>query len=246
MSDNGEEPVVQTSFRPELSRTDLPRTTQALEVSAFLFLIVPSMILSLFAVGRGSQGFAVTAVSVILRDLALASLVLFFVWRNREPLSAIGWTVRDWLRQAGLGVLLFPLIFVGIGLVASQLTRLGLSHPHSQLKAALSVKSLWQAPLAILLVIVVAVTEETIFRGYLLLRFIAISRNRPFAILLSTVVFAMGHGYEGEVGVVAVALLGLVFAVIYLSTGSLVAPIVMHFLQDFITVVVVPLFTNGQ
>ena len=78
------------------------------------------------------------------------------------------------------------------------------------------------------------------------MRFSAVSRNTSFAIVLSTVVFAMGHGYEGEVGVAAVALLGLVFAVIYLGTGSLVAPIVMHFLQDFIAVVVVPLITNGQ
>jgi uncharacterized protein len=90
------------------------------------------------------------------------------------------------------------------------------------------------------------VTEETIFRGYLLLRFSAISRSRSFAIGLSTIVFAMGHAYEGQVGVAAVALLGFVFAVIYLRTGSLVAPIVMHFLQDFIAVVVVPLFTKGQ
>jgi membrane protease YdiL (CAAX protease family) len=48
------------------------------------------------------------------------------------------------------------------------------------------------------------------------------------------------------VGVAAVALLGLVFAVMYLRTGSLIAPIVVHFLQDFIAVVVVPLFTNGK
>ncbi len=181
-----------------------------------------------------------------MRDLALASLVLYFLWRNREPLPAIGWTSKAWRQQAGLGVLLFPLVFLGVGFFASQLNRLGFSHPHSPLKAALSVKSLWQAPLAILLVAVVALTEETIFRGYLLLRFTAISRSTSSAIVLSTVVFAMGHGYEGQVGVAAVALLGLVFAVIYLRTGSLVAPIVMHFLQDFIAVVVVPLFTNGQ
>ncbi len=241
MSDNGENPVVQSDFRPELSRS-----AQALEVSAFLFLIVPSMILSLFAVGKGAQGFVVTAVSVIMRDLALASLVLYFLWRNREPLPAIGWTSKAWLQQAGLGVLLFPLVFLGVGYFASQLNRLGFSHPHSPLKAALAVKSLWQAPLATRLVAVVAVTEETIFRGYLLLRFTAVSRSTSVAIFLSTVVFAMGHGHEGQVGVAAVALLGLVFAVIYLRTGSLIAPIVMHFLQDFIAVVVVPLFTNGQ
>ena len=50
------------------------------------------------------------------------------------------------MKQAGLGVLLFPLMFMGVGFFAVLLGRLGLSHPHSPLKAALSVKSFWQAP----------------------------------------------------------------------------------------------------
>ena len=54
------------------------------------------------------------------------------------------------MKQAGLGVLLYPLVFLGVGFFASQLNKLGFSHPHSPLKAVLSVKSLWQAPLAIL------------------------------------------------------------------------------------------------
>jgi len=34
--------------------------------------------------------------------------------------------------------------------------------------------------------------------------------------------------------------MGLVFALVYLWRGSLVAPIVMHFLQDFIGIVLAP------
>jgi uncharacterized protein len=238
---NVEGPVSQPDDRRLLSRKE-----QALEVSAFLFLIVPSMILSLFAVGEGSQGFAVTAVSVIVRDLALGGLVLFFIWRNHEPLAAIGWTREHWPTQAALGVLLFPAVFLSALFVAWNLSKLGLTNPRSPLRAVLSVQSWWQAPLAVLLVAVVAVTEETIFRGYLLLRFSAVSRSTTVAVVLSTVVFAMGHGYEGEVGLATVALIGLAFAVIYLRTGSLVAPIVMHFLQDLIGVVVFPIFQKGH
>ena len=222
------------------------RKEQALEVSVFLFLIVPSMILSLFAVGQGSQGFVVTAVSVILRDLALGSLVLFFVWRNAEPLKAIGWTSRNWPRQLALGVLAFPLMFLGAALMAWLFLKMGLSAPHSPLRAVLSVRSWLQAPLAFLLVAVVAVTEETIFRGYLLLRFTAVSGSTSFAVVLSTLVFTMGHAYEGEVGLATVAILGLVFAFVYLRTGSLVAPIVLHFFQDFVGILVAPMLTGGQ
>ena len=55
------------------------RKTQLLEVAVFLFLIVPSLVLSLFVSDPQSTGFRLTAVMVIARDLALLSLVLYFV-----------------------------------------------------------------------------------------------------------------------------------------------------------------------
>ena len=48
------------------------------EVSVFLFLIVPSMVLSFFAVKQGTLSFVLVAFATILRDLALVSLILFF------------------------------------------------------------------------------------------------------------------------------------------------------------------------
>jgi membrane protease YdiL (CAAX protease family) len=55
------------------------------------------------------------------------------------------------------------------------------------------------------------------------------------------VIFSLGHGYEGSAGVITVGFMGLVFALVYLWRGSLVAPMVMHFLQDFIGIVLSPL-----
>ena len=185
-------------------------------MSVFLFLIVPSMVLSLFAVTRGTPGFVVTAVSVILRDLALCGLVLFFLWRNGEPRQRIGWTSRDWMRQAALGVLLFPLMFVGAAFCAWMFSKMGLSSPRSPLRSVLSIRSVFEAPLAVLLVAVVAVTEETIFRGYLFLRLGAVTGRMPWAVFLSTVIFAMGHGYEGGVGLATVGLIGLTLGLVYL------------------------------
>ena len=54
-------------------------------------------------------------------------------------------------------------------------------------------------------------------------------------------IFSLGHGYEGSAGLVTAGVMGGVFAVIYLWRGSLVAPIVMHFLQDFLSIVLLPL-----
>jgi uncharacterized protein len=40
---------------------------------------------------------------------------------------------------------------------------------------------------------------------------------------------------------VTVGAMGAVFALVYVWRGSLLAPIVMHFLQDFLGIVLVPL-----
>ena len=58
--------------------------------------------------------------------------------------------------------------------------------------------------------------------------------------LLSSVTFAVGHGYEGSSGLATVGVLGILLALVYLWRGSLVAPMVMYFLQDFLAIVVLP------
>jgi membrane protease YdiL (CAAX protease family) len=64
--------------------------------------------------------------------------------------------------------------------------------------------------------------------------------------VLSSFVFSLGHGYEGMTGVVTVGVLGWALAIVYLRTKSLIAPMVIHFLQDFVTVVLAPLIASGH
>jgi len=65
------------------------RKVQLIEVAVFLFLIVPSMAVSFFAVGQADLRFMQVAISSILNDLALLSLVLYFIWRNRESIRRL-------------------------------------------------------------------------------------------------------------------------------------------------------------
>lgn len=214
---------------------------QAIEVAVFLFLIAPSMVLSLFAVRRGNLSFVLTAVGTIFRDLALVGLIRFFLWRNGENVARIGWNLQRAGRQAALGVALFVPFVFGAALLEQGLLRLGLSRPATPLPSFLAARGSAEFLLAVVLVAVVAVTEETIFRGYLLLRFRTLLRSPALAVLLSSVIFSLGHGYEGSAGLVTVGVMGAVFAVIYLWRGSLVTPITMHFLQDFLGIVLLPL-----
>jgi uncharacterized protein len=217
------------------------RTEQLVEVLVFLFLIVPSMALSFLAVKQGNMGFAVVAVATILRDLSLVTLILFFLWRNGEVIGRIGWTPRGLRNEILLGVLLFVPAFLGALGLDQLLVWIGFSSPATPLPSLVPSGSLTEMLLALVLVGVVAVAEETIFRGYLLLRILNLSDRPIVGVVLSAVIFSIGHGYEGSAGVITVGALGAVFAVVYLWRGSLVAPIVMHFLQDFLAIVLIPM-----
>ncbi|NKE70071.1 CPBP family intramembrane glutamic endopeptidase [Candidatus Manganitrophus noduliformans] len=205
---------------------------QKIEAAVFLFLVVPSMIFSFYSSRQAGLSFALMASGTILRDLALVSLIFYFLWRNAEPVDWIGWRFDRFGREAALGVALFIPFFFGAALLGSALQEAGLSAPSTPPTAFLPERTAGQMLLALALVIVVAVAEETIFRGYLLLRFTAITRNPTVSLFLSSAIFALGHGYQGTAGVVTVGVMGFVFGLVYFWRRSLVAPMVMHFLQD--------------
>jgi membrane protease YdiL (CAAX protease family) len=222
------------------------RREQIVEVLVFLSLIAPSMALSFFAVKQGSVGFTLTAVATILRDAALVGLVLFFLWRNGEPIKSIGWRFRRWWLDILLGIVFFPAIFFGAAYLEQFLVSIGFMVPSTPTPSLQPKMDVTHLILAIVLVVVVAIAEETIFRGYMILRFRALTGGAGWAVLLSAVVFSLGHGYEGTAGVVTIGAMGLVFALTYAWRKSLVMPMTLHFLQDFMSIVLLPLLLGNQ
>jgi membrane protease YdiL (CAAX protease family) len=211
-----------------------------MEVLTFLFLVVPSMVIVLF-VRQGRVEFGLAATSIILRDLALVVLILYFAWRNGEDPGLFGWTFRGRRLDVVLALVLFvPFSYVST-LLDEALQAAGFSAPATPRPGFLEATGTTDYLLAVVLVLVVAVAEETIFRGYLIRRFSAVLASPAWAVVLSSAIFAIGHGYEGTSGLVTVGFMGLVFALIYLWRGSLVAPMVLHFLQDALSIVVAPL-----
>lgn len=229
---NGAEGTAPASAREQKERL--------LETAVFLLLIVPSMVLSFFILQQASLGFTVTAIAVIVRDLALISLIFFFLWRNGEPVSLVGWVSKKALKDAALGILLYIPFFYLILFINAGLTAIGFKPPSEPLPSLTAGRGVFDVLLGLLLVAVVAFSEETIFRGYLMLRFSRMA-NCTVAVVLSTAVFAAGHGYEGTLGLASVAVMGFIFALVYLWRKSLVAPAMMHFLQDLLAVVLLPL-----
>ena len=155
-------------------------------------MIVPTMVLSLFVVQQGGLSFTLVATMVILRDVALVALVLFFLWRNGESFAKIGWHASNPWREIVLGVGLFVPFLFATDLTERLLREIGFPAPATKLPSFLTPDDWPQEVLGVALVAVVAIAEETIFRGYLLLRLRAIARSTPAAVLLSSLIFSLG------------------------------------------------------
>jgi membrane protease YdiL (CAAX protease family) len=96
----------------------------------------------------------------------------------------------------------------------------------------------------VILCAIVAVSEEMAFRGYILTRITRLAGGRVWVgVLAATVAFASGHLYQGFGGLAIIAVYGLMFAGLYLYTGSLYPGIVAHFLQN-VTILFVPGLTK--
>ena len=217
---------------------------QLFEVLTFCFLIVPSLAFSFTAGASLKENFLLGVLGVVLSDLALVTLVCFFLWHNGEKFERIGWISKGYGKEIILGVaLFFPLIY-GLSFVEEWLQSAGLAFPKGHIPSFLEPTDTYQQIVATVMVLVVAVSEETVFRGYLMLRFKSITRSPVAAVAISSIIFSIGHGYEGVGGVIIVGIMGVAFAVIYLWRKSLVAPIVMHFMQDFLAIVLLPLITQ--
>lgn len=237
-------PPMSDPFRSPETGSAPHRREQLWEMLAFLFLIVPSMGLSFFIIRGGNLSFVLVAASTILRDASLVALIAFFLWRNREAWGQVGWKIKDQWAEVLLGVVLFFPFTYGTGLLNQFFRTMGLSGPTAPLPRFLRASGSGEILLAAFLVTVVAVSEEIVFRGYLILRLSAVTRSTAVAVLVSSVIFSLGHGYEGTAGVATVGVMGFIFALVYLWRDSLVAPIVMHFMQDFIGIVMVPLMRH--
>ncbi len=87
------------------------------------------------------------------------------------------------------------------------------------------------------------ISEELVFRGFLLYY---IAANLPGLgilqrVALASILFGVCHFYQGWQGVLGTTILGAVLAGIYVATGSLLLPIILHALIDLrILLIVTP------
>jgi uncharacterized protein len=93
------------------------------------------------------------------------------------------------------------------------------------------------------------ICEETLFRGFLLhyLHVFPWNLNLTLALLISSLIFGLNHLFQGIGGVVSTATAGLLFGLLFLLSGNLLLPIILHALVDLrLLVILRPPAENPQ
>jgi membrane protease YdiL (CAAX protease family) len=88
-----------------------------------------------------------------------------------------------------------------------------------------------EMPRFALLAVTAGICEELLYRGYLLW-YVAQRLDVIPAAAVTAVVFGVGHAYQGVAGVLKTGLLGAFLVTVYLVTGSLYLPMLLHGLMD--------------
>lgn len=90
--------------------------------------------------------------------------------------------------------------------------------------------------------ITAGICEELLFRGFLFhyLHASAFHLSLTWTLLLSSLVFAMQHWYMGIGGVIQTLIGGLIFGVLFLVTGNLALPMLLHAASDLRLLLLLP------
>jgi len=86
------------------------------------------------------------------------------------------------------------------------------------------------------------ISEELVFRGFLFyyLALYLPQINSLEKIVLTSLIFGVAHLYQGKKGIVGASVLGLIGATIYVISGSLLVPIVLHAVIDWRLLLMLP------
>ena len=159
------------------------------------------------------------------------AVLLWLTFVERLPLSSIGFCRPTW-KGVIFGVLaavaLTAIMFVEFGII------IPLLHLNTSAIAA-SQQAIMNTPywFRILLVLRAAVTEEILFRGYLIEKVRQLSGSTVLAVIVSVAAFTYAHlrGW-GPVHLIAVGGGGIIFALLYVWRRDLPSNMLGHFLAD--------------
>jgi membrane protease YdiL (CAAX protease family) len=173
-------------------------------------------------------------VAAAMRGALIIVLLLLLLRADRQPLAALG-IVREgalrelvastWMTAGAFGVQIAAAIPIAILGVLTGIINREASQRTETLGVIAGQGSIAEFMVA---VVVAAAFEEVAFRGFLTPRMRVLTGSWPWAIVVVSVVFGLGHVYEGALAVGQTAFLGVYFSVLLLARRRLLGPTLAH------------------
>ncbi len=162
--------------------------------------------------------------------LAPVALVLFLLWeKGKSPFDAVGLNLMQPARDLWRGTWVAALIGIpGLGLYLAS-RELGISA--EVIPAALN-EYWWTVPMLLFAAVRASLLEEVIVVGYLFNRLSRLGFSSRSQILISALLRATYHLYQGFGAFIGNLVMGLVFGCLYQRWGRVMPLVVAHFILD--------------
>ncbi len=183
------------------------------------------------------------AVAMVVTSLCVVSLVGVLLAGAGQGSDSMGIRRNGLAREAALGVpLLLPLVvwhLIASMMLAIPFLLTGGIEAETATRTSAFEGLLAEIPVPgfVLVIIFAALAEEVAFRGFFLPRLRVITGRWWVAVLVSSVLFGLGHGYEGTLAMAQATALGVGFSVIFLWRGRLAAAVIAHALFNGLALV---------
>ena len=168
--------------------------------------------------------------------LILISILLLIKVQNLFSINSLGYALSGqdilFTIEALVGIVLLSLLFIKIWQSAGN-TKVKVKKPIFNSKEAFRVFE------ALFVLLIVAVQEEVLFRGYITLNLIGY--NPLLIISVTTLIFSAIHLLTNKSSlyqIISWLLGGFIFAYIYLATASILIAIIIHFAADAINMLI--------
>jgi membrane protease YdiL (CAAX protease family) len=147
---------------------------------------------------------------------------IFMKYVDRENLIELGFHTKNRLNEFYVG------FFIGAIIIISGF---GLLQFLDEISFQETLFNFRELIFSILLFLIVSISEEVLFRGYIL-RNLMRSFNKYIALILSSLPFALLHGFNPNIdlfGLVSIFIAGIFLGITYIHTKNLWFPIALHF-----------------
>jgi membrane protease YdiL (CAAX protease family) len=200
-----------------------------------LLVAVPTMSIAQLPLIKGAVIERIPAYWSSIASLWLIGTACWFVGTRERGAAALGL----------VGLPLPSLVGWTVGLTGAALAVIGLFHwlgsrfgsPDTTLLRQLLPETREEKGIFLLLSVAAGSGEEVAYRGYVI-PMLAPLFGLTGAVVVSTAVFGIMHGYQGTMGILRTTLMGGVLAGGFLASGSLWPPILAHTLIDMLAGVV--------